>query len=169
MAFKDYRDIIKQMEREMQQLQDEALRGFFDVSMGSAGRFWQPPVDIHETDGHLVVKMELAGARSDDLQVSLSPDDRVLTVTGARAEAHPDREGRIRCHQLEIYFGPFERAVGLPPIPVNRDRITATYKDGFLQVTLPKRLVAEKPQKRLIPITNTEARNAETTNTESED
>ena len=155
MAFKDYRDIIRQMEREMQQMQDEAFRGFFDVPMtGGAGRFWQPPVDIHETDRNIVVKMELAGARSEDIQVSLSPDDRVLTVTGARTEAHADREGRIRCHQLEIYFGPFERAIGLPSIPVLRDQITATYKDGFLQITLPKRLVPEKPKKRMIPITD---------------
>jgi HSP20 family protein len=161
MAFKDYRDIIRQMEREMQQMQDEAFRGFFDFPVGGAGRFWQPPVDIHETDGHLVVKMELAGARSTDLQVSLSPDDRVLTITGARAEPHADREGRIRCHQLETYFGPFERAVGLPNIPINRDQITAAYKDGFLQIMLPKRVVAEKPKKRMIPITNDYAQSRE--------
>jgi hypothetical protein len=61
---------------------------------------------------------------------------------------------------LEIYFGPFERAVGLPHIPVNRDRITATYKDGFLQVSLPKRLVPEKPQKRMIPITTESGKSA---------
>jgi HSP20 family protein len=169
MAFKDYRDIIRQMEREMQQqlMQDEAFRGFFDVPMGAgAGRFWQPPVDIHETDRNLVVKMELAGARSEDLQVSLSPDDRILTITGARTEAHADREGRLRCHQLEIYFGPFERAINLPHIPVNRDQITATYKDGFLQITLPKRVVPEKPKKRVIPITDART---EKKHTESED
>ncbi len=166
MAFKDYRDIIRQMEREMQQLSDEAFRGFYDVPLGGAGRFWQPAVDIHETDTHLVVKMELAGGRSEDLQVSLSPDDRVLTITGARTEAHADREGRLRCHQLETYFGPFERAVGLPNIPVNRDQITATYRDGFLQILLPKRKVAEKPRTRVIPITG-EGRDA--TPKESED
>lgn len=153
MAFKDYRDIIRQMEREMQQLQDEAFRGFFDFPVGGAGRFWQPPVDIHETDGYLIVKMELAGARSDDLQVSLSPDDRVLNITGSRTEAHADRDGRIRCHQLEIYFGPFERAVGLPNIPINREQIKAAYKDGFLQISLPKRKIAEQQTKRVIPIT----------------
>lgn len=152
MAFKDYRDIIRQMEREMQQLQDEAFRGFLDFPVGGAGRFWQPPVDIHETDGYLIVKMELAGARSDDLQVSLSPDDRVLNITGSRAEAHADRDGRIRCHQLEIYFGPFERAVGLPSIPINREQIKATYKDGFLQISLPKRQVGADQTKRVIPI-----------------
>jgi HSP20 family protein len=171
MAFKDYRDIIRQMEREMQQLSDEAFRGFFDVPVGGAGRFWQPPVDIHETSSHLVVKMELAGARSEDLQVSLSPDDRVLTISGARTEAHADREGRVRCHQLEIYFGPFERTIALPGVPLNREKITATYRDGFLQVLLPKRQAPEEPQKRVIPINGDDAPRDERdiTQTESED
>lgn len=154
MAFKDYRDLIRQMEREMQQLSDEAFRGFFAVPVGGAGRFWMPPVDIHETNDALVVKMEIAGTRADDLQVTLSSDDRVLTIAGNRAEGHVDREGRIRCHQLEIYFGPFERAVVLPTtVQVERDAITATYRDGFLIVALPKRVVAEIESKmRVIPI-----------------
>ncbi|BDI29666.1 heat-shock protein Hsp20 [Capsulimonas corticalis] len=173
MAFKDYRDIIRQMEREMQQLSDEAFRGFFAVPMGGAGRFWQPPVDIHETEEALLVKMELAGARADDLQVALSSDDRVLTISGARGETHLDREGRVRCHQLEIYFGPFERAIALPTsIPIERDNLKATYRDGFLIITLPKKPTPkEKPQTRVIPISNGDASDAQRENqvqTESE-
>ncbi len=170
MPFKNYRDIIQQMEREMQQLSDEAFRGFFAVPVGGAGRFWQPAVDVHETDGHILVKMELAGAKADDLQVSLSPDDRVLTISGVRAEAHADRDGRLRCHQLEIYFGPFERAVALPSgVPVDRDKITAGYREGFLLVMLPKKpAAAQEPQKRIIPITEPDAGVQKESHTESE-
>jgi HSP20 family protein len=157
MAFKDYRDLIRQMEREMQQIHDEAFRGFFTLPVGGSSRFWQPSVDIHETEDGLLVKMELAGTRADDLQVSLSPDDRVLTISGTRGEAAAAREGRIGCHQLEIYFGPFERSLALPAgVPLDRDRITAVYRDGFLLVTLPKRSPRE-PQTRLIPINVGEA------------
>ena len=142
MAFNDYRDIIRQMEREMQQITDEAFRGFFSLPVGGASRFWQPSVDIHETEDSVLVKMELAGTKADDLQVSLSPDDRVLTISGARTEGRADREGRVGCHQLEIYFGPFERSVVLPGgIPLDRDGMSASYRDGFLLVTLPKRVV----------------------------
>ena len=163
MAFNDYRDIIRQMEREMQQLSDEAFRGFFALPTGGAGRFWQPPVDIHETEEAVVVKVELAGAKTDDLHVSLTPDDRILNLSGVRAESHNDREGRIRCHQLEIYFGPFERAIGLPGgLRLNREAIKSTYRDGFLLVTLPKRRASETPQTHTIPISNE-------TDTESED
>ena len=154
MAFKDYRDIIRQMEREMQQITDEAFHGFFSLPVGGASRFWQPSVDIHETKDSILVKMELAGTKADDLQVSLSPDDRVLTISGARAEDRDDREGRVGCHQLEIYFGPFERSLALPGgIPLDRDGITASYRDGFLLVTLPKRPARRETETRLIPIT----------------
>jgi HSP20 family protein len=123
-------------------------------------------VDIHEAEDALVVKMELAGAKADDLHVSLAPDNRVLTVSGVRAESHTDREGRVRCHQLEIYFGPFERTILLPSgLILDRDGITASYHDGFLLVSLPKRPAPPEPQRRVIPITA----GAVPTNSESED
>lgn len=171
MAFKDYRDIIRQMEREMEQITDEAFRGFFAVPLGGPSRFWQPSVDVHETENGLLVKMELAGTRADDLQVSLSPDDRVLTISGARAEGRADREGRVRCHQLEIYFGPFERSLVLPAgLPLDREQISATYRDGFLLVTLPKKKMTKREQEtRLIPINVSETAPQTETTTESED
>jgi len=156
MAFKDYRDLIRHMEREMQQLSDEAFRNLFAVPMGGGGRFWQPPVDIHETETAVVVKMELAGVRADEILVSLSPDNRSVTISGTRGEAYGDRDGRIRCHQLEIYFGPFERTVPLPAnVELDRDAVTAAYKDGFLQVIIPRRPVRKEPaRRRVIPITD---------------
>ncbi|MGI4791759.1 MAG: Hsp20/alpha crystallin family protein [Janthinobacterium lividum] len=157
MAFNDYRDIIRQMEREMQQLSDEAFRGFFAIPAGGAGRFWQPPIDIHETDEAILVKVELAGVKADDLQVSLTPDDRILNISGSRSESSRDREGRTRCHQMEIYFGPFERAVALPSgIRLDRDAIKATYREGFLLVALPKKRSAEQAGPQIIPISTEE-------------
>jgi HSP20 family protein len=144
------------MEREMQMLTDEAFRGLFAMPVGASGRFWQPAVDIHETDDLLIVKMELAGARADDLQVTLAPDDRVLVVSGTRSELGADRDGRTRCHQLEIYFGPFERAIALPSdVDVDRDRISAVYRDGFLQVTIPKKPERQE-RRKIVPITDSE-------------
>ncbi len=156
MAFNDYRDIIRQMEREMQQLSDEAFRGFFALPTGTAGRFWQPPVDVHETEEAMLIKVELAGVKADDIHVSLTPDDRILNISGTRREGLDTCEGRVRSHHLEIYVGPFERAVGLPSgMRLNRDAIKATYRNGFLLVTLPKKHATETPQTHVIPI-NTE-------------
>lgn len=152
MTFKDYRDIVRQMERDMQLLSDDMFRGFFDLPV-SGGRFWVPPVDIHETEDDLLVKCEIAGVKAEDLQVALSADDRILTIAGMRKEHQSERGGRLRCHQIEIYFGPFERAVQLPKgVNVDREKLSAMYKDGFLIVTLPKLADVEEKTFRVIPI-----------------
>jgi hypothetical protein len=59
---------------------------------------------------------------------------------------------RRGCHQLEIYFGPFERTFPIPPdVEIDRDAISATLKDGFLTIHLPRRV--RQPQvSRSIPI-----------------
>ncbi len=132
-------DLVRRMESEMQRLADEAMRAFL-TGVPPPERFWQPRVDLHETTDAIVVKVELAGVDGTSLRVHLSSDDRYLTVSGNRHEAEDERSGRIRCYQLEIYFGPFERQIPLPTdIRINRDGITARYTNGVLVVTLPKR------------------------------
>ncbi len=154
MSYRDFRDIdlLRQMENEMQRLADETLRGFLS-DVPAPNRFWQPRVDMHETPSSVIVKVEVAGVNPDQLNLSLSADDRVLTISGDRSEADRERVDRIRCYQLEIYFGPFEREIVLPgDARIERDAITATYKDGFLLVTLPKR-AEQGTGGRTIPIT----------------
>lgn len=154
MSFKDYRDIMRQMEREMAQLSDDVFRGFFDIPV-TGGRFWSPPIDIYESEDTLIIKAEIAGVRAEDLHVALSADDRLLTIGGMRKERHGERSGQVRCHQLEIYFGPFERTVPLPhSIAVDREKLTAAYRDGFLVVTLPKLADRRLPASRAIAITD---------------
>jgi HSP20 family protein len=154
MSYKDYRDVFRLMEREMQQFSDDVFHGFFDPA---GSRFWQPQVDIYESDTDLIVRVELAGAKSEELSVSLSADERFLSFGGIRKEPTGERCGPMRCHQLEIYFGPFERAVPLPAgVRVLRDEIKAVHRDGFLVVTLPKMTEAPKLVSRTIPITNDE-------------
>jgi len=151
-VFRNYRDILRQMELEMQRLSDDALLSVFGP-LGATERFWQPPVDLCETEDALVVKAELAGVHPDRINVSLSADDRMLVISGIRAEDEEERRARVRCYQLEIYYGPFERHVALPPdIPVDRDNISATYRNGVLTVRLPKRVREEIPTTRRIPI-----------------
>lgn len=123
----------------MQRFAEEAFVGFWDPA-GHGNRFWQPAADVHESPTGFLIKMEMAGVGTDNINVSLSADGRRLTVAGVRAERHDERAERTYCHQLEIYFGPFERTFALPPqIDIDRDKIAATLKDGFLTITLPRR------------------------------
>lgn len=130
---------------------EEALRAFLEAQ-GGLSRFWQPAADIHETEDSLVIKMEVAGATTETLSVTLSGDGQHLTVSGSRGEQSEEQAARTQCHQLEIYFGPFERTFELPDnFRVDRDAISATLKHGFLTIRLPRH-VAPVIATRTIPI-----------------
>jgi HSP20 family protein len=92
---------------------------------------WSPPTDVYETDTHYVVRVEVAGIRETDLEVSY--ENGILVISGVR----PDLPERRAYHQMEIHFGKFSTAIGVPG-PVDLDNSTAEYKDGFLSVRMPK-------------------------------
>jgi HSP20 family protein len=122
----------------------DPLGGFFgDLAERFRGDRWQPATDVIETEKALVVRLELAGVRIDDLRVTVDGD--VMRVSGARTP--PASSDVQRLHQMEIAFGPFERVLRVN-IPFEREAVSAHLEDGFLTVTLPKRL----PQRRRIEI-----------------
>lgn len=92
---------------------------------------WTPPTDVYETEDNLNVRVEVAGMREDDFEVSV--EDQVLMIRGIR----PDLNERRAYHQMEIRFGKFEIAIGLP-VGIDLDKASAEYKDGFLNVIFPK-------------------------------
>lgn len=92
---------------------------------------WSPPTDIYETESGYVVKVEIAGMNEDDFEVII--ENSILMISGNR----PDAPERRAYHQMEIQFGKFEIAMGLPA-PVDVDSASADYKDGFLTIRLPK-------------------------------
>lgn len=152
--FKSYDDMMDEMEREMRRLSDDVLLQMFRLP-GAAGEVWAPRVDVYETTEDLVVKVCAAGLKAEDMEVSLSADSRYLTIKGYRSEAGDDKRGRIKYYQLEVYYGPFERIIRIPPnINVDRDHLSATYKDGFLKISLPKLPEPSLPENRTIPITD---------------
>jgi HSP20 family protein len=95
---------------------------------------WQPAADVYETEGSIVVRLELAGVRGSEVSVSVDGD--ILRIRGVR---HPRIDGDAqRLHQMEIASGPFERVIRIG-IPIERDRVTASLEEGLLRVVLPKK------------------------------
>lgn len=92
---------------------------------------WSPPTDVYETDAEYVVRVEIAGIEDTDLEISY--ENGILIVSGTRA----DLSERRAYHQMEIHFGKFSTAIGVPG-PVNLDSSVAEYKDGFLNIRMPK-------------------------------
>lgn len=101
------------------------------VSWHVRSSVWKPLTDVYETEDKLVVKMEIAGLRDEDLEVVVQ--ENVLMVNGIRS----DSSERRAYHQMEIPFGKFEIAIDLP-LAVDVEKAGAEYKYGFLTITLPK-------------------------------
>ena len=99
------------------------------------GDRWQPDVDVFETETEVVVLAEIAGIRSDDLRVTV--DGEELRISGVRRV--PERSDVKRLLQMEIAAGPFERRLRIP-IPFDREKVSAHLADGFLTVSLPRRI-----------------------------
>ena len=136
--YKSYDDMLEDMEHEMRRITDDILLQMFRVSSMS-GEMWAPRADVYETSEAVVIKVCVAGLEPSQMELTLSADSKFLTLRGIRVEQDDDKGERIRYHQLEVYYGPFERVVLLPPdVPIDRDGLTAAYKDGFLKIVLPK-------------------------------
>jgi HSP20 family protein len=93
----------------------------------------EPPADIYETAESVIVVVEIAGIKDEDVEISV--EGNILTIRGQREDRQ--RHPRRLYTRMEIPCGPFERILSLPA-EVDADKATATYDDGFLEIVLPK-------------------------------
>ncbi len=100
---------------------------------GAMERVWAPAIDIYETKDDLVVTAELPGVKEKDIHLSIVGD--MLSLRGQRVPDHQVKEENY--HRIERWSGSFERHIQLP-IPVQADRVGATYREGVLEIRLPK-------------------------------
>ncbi len=96
-------------------------------------RPFSPPTDVLEFSDRLRIVVEIAGMRAGDFNVVLL-EGRVV-ITGVRER--PTLQG-VAYHQVEIGYGEFRVEIRLP-WSVERDEVSASYRDGFLQIDLPRR------------------------------
>mgnify|MGYP001050160477 CR=1 FL=1 len=136
-TWKPFRE-LERMRGEMDRLWDSFFEGRPRVREFSG---WFPSVDISETKNDLIVKAELPGMDPKDINISLN--DGQLTIKGEKK--HEKEEKEENCHFIERSYGSFTRSVLLPK-EVQRDKITASYKNGVLKVTLPKSEEAKKKE-----------------------
>ena len=117
-------------------IQTEVNR-LFDSLVGhpatTDGRGWAPPVDMYATKDDLVLTLELPGVSEKDVTVTITGD--LLTVKGERRFEQQMKEQDLL--HVERTFGKFERLIQLP-MAVQSDRVKASYRDGVLEIRLPK-------------------------------
>jgi HSP20 family protein len=92
-----------------------------------------PSADLSETAEAIHVQLDVPGINPDQLDIQLQ--DQILTVRGERKEEKEEKGKTF--HRIERHAGNFTRAFQLP-CAVAEDRVVAEYRDGVLQITLPK-------------------------------
>lgn len=126
-------------------LMDELLR---TSGNGSRVTGFTPPVDVHETEDWYLVKVDLPGVKSEDVNVEVN--DNVLSISGTRVAAETG-EAQL----VERPYGSFARTLTLPQ-GVDTDSIEAGYQDGVLELRIPKP-AEHKPKKIAIGSGGTKA------------
>ncbi len=118
---------------EVEQIFDRFLGKPLANSPGFSKEGFVPSLDISETDKEYTVHVDLPGVKSEDVKLEIH-DDR-LSISGKRELVHKE-EGK-NYHRMERSTGEFFRTVVLPNT-VDQDAIVADFRDGVLEVRLPK-------------------------------
>jgi HSP20 family protein len=120
-------------------LRDE-LNSFFELpgwsSFARAGQLftgWSPALDLYQSNDNVIAVVELPGMRKEDIEISLH--DGTLTISGERKRENSSNDDKAE--RTERYVGTFRRSIALPT-RVDAGKVSATYRDGILTVTLPK-------------------------------
>ena len=117
----------------------EEINRLFESPLGDLDRdfeffnVWSPVLDLYEDKDNLIVRAELPGMKKEDIDVSLH--EGTLTISGERRVEK--RAEDVEPSRAERFFGRFQRTFTLQK-SVEFNKVTATYKDGILTVTLPK-------------------------------
>src|SRR5437588_8439306 len=104
---------------------------------------WIPNTDVYVTEGTLVIKVELAGMRREDLELTV--EGNRLMISGQR----PDGSRSTKCKFLvmEINYGPFECVIEIPP-GYDLGEAKAAYQNGFLRIDVPQ--ASRSPAKAIL-------------------
>jgi HSP20 family protein len=105
---------------------------------------WAPAVDVQETDKEYIVKADLPEVRKEDVKVAI--EDGVLTLEGERKQEKEEKNKKF--HRVERVYGKFVRRLALP-MEVDAQKVAAEFKDGVLNVRMPK---AENAKPRAIDV-----------------
>ena len=113
---------------------------------GIAASTWSPAVDIYETPETIVMKADLPGLSREDIEIQIL--DNTLTLRGERRFAKDvEQENYLR---IERAYGAFQRNFTLPAT-AQQDKIRAVFRDGVLELMLPK-VEGTKPKKIAIEV-----------------
>ena len=105
---------------------------------------WTPNTDVYVAEDALIIKVELAGMRREDLEITI--EGNRLRISGQRPDGC--REPHCKFLVMEIHYGSFESLIELPE-GYDATQARAAYQNGFLRVDVP---LAARPRRRSLPV-----------------
>ena len=130
--FDPFRHVSRLQDR-MNRVFEDALGRTFEDADFFAGA-WTPAVDILETANELVLRAELPGLKPEDVDIRI--ENNTLTLRGERKS--DSKDDKVNYQRRERIYGAFSRSFTLPST-VEQEKISAEFKEGILQVSLPKK------------------------------
>jgi HSP20 family protein len=109
-----------------------------------------PAVNIKETEKSYEVEMAAPGMKKEDFKIEL--DNNVLTISSEKSEESQEGNGNEKYSRREFSYQSFQRSFSLPKEVVDEDKIEAHYREGVLQLSIPKKEKAKQKQPRKIEI-----------------
>ena len=131
---------INALRERMNRVFNEMLGRGWGGEEGLATGAWVPPVDVFETPESIILKADLPEVNRDEVDISI--ENNTLTIKGERKMEKEVKEKNF--YRMERSYGTFSRSFTLPPT-VAGDKAEASFNDGVLTLTLPKR-EESKPQ-----------------------
>lgn len=120
---------------------DDVFNNFFNEiasfsypTLSSSDRTLSPRTDIIENDLEYRLELELPGVLQDNIDIKV--DSNILTIEGTKEKISENKD--LNYHMQERYYGSFYRSISLPS-NINEEHIEAKFKDGILQIKIPKK------------------------------
>ena len=141
---------LEELRSEIDQLFDNFMPSLFDFPkmprLGDSRFDVTPKVDVTETDKEFRISAGLPGMDDDDVEVTLS--EGMLTIQGEKSEEKEHKGDGEQIHWTERSFGSFRRSFRVPPT-IDESKVSAEFKKGILNITLPKSAEAQKLARKI--------------------
>ncbi|MGH7681037.1 MAG: Hsp20/alpha crystallin family protein [Candidatus Eiseniibacteriota bacterium] len=125
------------LRKEMDRLFDRVWEGGLPEVTMPLGE-WTPALDISDTNDAVVVKAEVPGIEPKEIKVSLV--NQLLTIAGEKKYEYENKDEKF--YRMERSSGSFARTINIP-VPVDANKVVATFKNGLLMITMPKTAAAK--------------------------
>lgn len=132
---------MKNLQTQLNRLFEPFARLAADEDLVSGA--WAPPVDVAETQEKILVRAEVPGIRQEEIQIEF--ENGLLTIRGERKL---EKSEGMTWHRVERTYGNFSRSFTLPRT-IDAERISASYRDGILEIEVPKKEEAKPKQIRI--------------------